>query len=292
MQSAATVLVTTASGNLGAATTAELLALGVTVRAGDRDPDRAAERHPGAEPVHLDLTEPVTFARALAGVDRVLLVRPPAVARVGPTLNRFLDAAVRAGVEHVVFSSVAGAEHNRLVPHHRVEQHLFATGLGWTVLRPGFFAQNLGSAYRDDLRDADRIHLPAGDGRVAFVDVRDLGELAADILTEPAAHRAEAYTLTGPEALSFEEVAQLLTVELGRPIRYEPASIPGYLRHLRAQGHSLGRCAVQTLLHAGLRRGDAAEVDPTLERLLDHPPRRLRDYVRDHRELWLRRSAG
>ncbi|MFP4233688.1 MAG: SDR family oxidoreductase [Nitriliruptoraceae bacterium] len=286
--SAPTILVTGASGNVGRSVAAELLARGQRVRAADRQPAPAAGPPGPLESVHLDLTDPDTFGPALYGVDRVFLIRPPAIARVGSTINPFIDAAVAAGVSHIVFSSVAGAERNRIVPHHRIETHLTASGLPWTMLRPGFFAQNLATAYRTDIRDHDRLHLPAGQGRVAFIDTRDLGELAGRILADPGPHAGRGYTLTGPRAVTFDEVAALLTDALGREIRYEPASILGYLRHLGAEGLPLAQRLVQTVLHAGLRRGDAEEVDRTLADLLGRPPRSIAEYIADHVHLWRR----
>jgi uncharacterized protein YbjT (DUF2867 family) len=285
------VLVTGAGGNVGAAVVAHLRGRGIAVRAGDLRRRSSTERVPDVETVRLDLTDPATFGPALDGVRRVFLIRPPAIARVGPTINAFVDAAAAAGVEHVVFSSVAGAEHRRIVPHHRVETHLSRSGMAWTMLRPGFFAQNLASAYRTDIRDHDRIHVPADDGRVAFVDTRDVGGLAATILAAPVAHAGRGYTLTCPTAVSFDEVAALLGEILGRPIRYEPATVLGYLRHLGALGLPVPQRVVQTVLHVGLRRGDAESVDPTLGRLLGRRPRDLATYVVDHRATWTTTQA-
>jgi len=169
-----------------------------------------------------------------------------------------------------------------------VERHL-AEGAGdWTLLRPGFFAQNLGDAYRRDLAEDDRLYLPAGRGRVAFVDVRDVAEVAARAFAEPAAHAGKAWTLTGPAALGFDEAARLLTAVLGRSIRYQPASVAGYALHLRRRGLPWGQVAVQSVLHVGLRAGQAERVDPTLPRLLGRPARTLAEYVRDHAGLWRR----
>jgi uncharacterized protein YbjT (DUF2867 family) len=281
------VLVTGATGNVGRPAVAALLDRGVDVRAGVRDPRRT--RLPdGAIPVALDFLRPETFAPAVAGARGLFLLRPPAVARVGPTLNRLVDVARAAGVEHVVFLSVIGAGRNPLVPHHRVERHLRSSGPGFTLLRAGFFAQNLGDAYRRDIREDDRLYVPAGDGEVAFVDTRDLGELAAAVLVEPEPHRGRAYDLTGPEAESFFGAATILTHVLRRRIRYRAATVRGYVGHLRSRGLPPAQIAVQTALHVGLRRGQAARVDPTLGRLLGRPPRTLEHYVRDHAELWTR----
>lgn len=280
------IVVTGASGNLGAAVIHALTAAGLPARAAGTDPNALGAQHPGIPAVHLDLHDPRTFGPALDGAGGLFLVRPPAIATVGPTLNALLDVAQHGSLDHVVFSSVAGAETNRVVPHHRVETHLRASTLAWTILRPGFFAQNLADAYANDIRDDNRIYLPAGAGRAAFIDARDIGDAAAAVFCDPQAHRGAGYHLTGSRAVSFDEVARLLGRELGRPIAYEPASIVGYFRHACRQGLPAAQAAVQTILHAGLRRGQAEQVDPTLPRLLGRPPRTLEQYIHEHRTAW------
>ncbi len=283
------VLVVGANGNVGGATVQALRHRGIPVRAGVTNLSRtAAER--GVEVVELDVFRPETFGRAVAGIGGLFLLRPPPVSRVGPTLNALADAAVAAGVDHIVFSSVAGADTNRVVPHHRVETHLREHAPSWTILRPGFFAQNLADAYRRDIVEDDRLYLPAGAGRVAFIDTRDIGEVAAVVFADPGTHRARGYTLTGPDAVTFGDVAAVVTSAVHRHIRYEPATILGYANHLRRQQLPLAQIAVQTVLHTGLRRGDAERVSPALHHLLGRPGRSIRDYVDDHAAIWGRPS--
>ena len=280
------VLVVGASGNVGGAVARSLLAAGFPVRAAGRDVPALERRYPGVQAVRLDFHDPATFAPALLGAGGLFLLRPPAISRVGPTLNALLDVAQHSGVDHVVFSSVSGANTNRVVPHHQVETHLHTSRLSWTILRPGFFAQNLADAYRTDIVGDARILLPAGRGQVAFVDVRDVGDVTAAVFADPVAHRRAGYTLTGGQALDFDEVAAILTRELGRPIRYEATTVLAYLRHLRGQGLPVPMILVQAILHTGLRRGQAETIDPIMARLLGHAPRTLAEYVHDHRCVW------
>ena len=277
------VLVTGATGNLGGAVVRSLAAAPMPVRAAARDPEAVRRVHPDVEPVRLDFENPSTFDAALHGVSGLFLMRPPHIARMRGTVNALIDAANEAGC-HIVFASVAGA--NRLVPHHRVETHLARTSPSWTVLRPGFFAQNLADAYWSDIVQDDRLYLPAGTGKVAFIDVRDVGDVVARAFAEPAVHRHLVHTLTGPEALDFHAVAAILTTELGRTVRYEPATVLGYLRHLGEQNIPRGQRLVQTVLHTGLRRGQAEAVELALPDILGRPARPLAQYVHDHRTLW------
>lgn len=285
--SAQRILVTGAVGNVGREVVRALAAKGLSVRAADLSvPTIQAMHGDSVEAAHLDYEKEETFEPAIEGCSSLFLVRPPHIACMESTLLPFLDTATKRGIDHVVFLSVAGAATNKLVPHHAVERHLAEKNTSHTLLRPGFFAQNLGVAYREDIAHDGRLFLPAGRGRVAFVDIRDVAELAAIILEDPSVHRGAAYTCTGPEALSFEETARLMTDVIRRPIRYEAASIAGYVRHLHVRGLPLAQIAVQTVLHVGLRFGQSEKIDPTLERLLGRRPRTLATYVRESAELW------
>ncbi|HJK98433.1 MAG TPA: NmrA family NAD(P)-binding protein [Polyangiaceae bacterium LLY-WYZ-14_1] len=283
------ILVTGATGQVGRWVVAALDERGAEVR-------QAVTPRPGrtltADQAPFDFHDAATWPGAVQSCKAVFLLRPPAIAQVKETLNAFVDRARTEGAQHVVFLSVAGAASNPLVPHHAVEQHLRRSQTGtFTLLRPGFFAQNLETAYLEDLREDDRLYVPAGRGRVAFVDLRDVGEVAAQALLDPNRHQGQAYTLTGPARFRFAEAATLLSEALGRRIDYQPASVIGYMAHLRRRGLPLPQVLVQTVLHLGLRFGQAATVDPTLGRLLGRRPRDLADYIRDHAASLAQRPA-
>ena len=278
------VLVTGSTGNVGLHVVKSLIEIGVDAVAAV-GPSSAT--HPDAPSVALDFLDPSTWPAALEGVDGVFLLRPPAISDVGPTLNAFVDAG-RDRLRQVVFLSVAGAEKNTFIPHAKVEAHLRAGDTPWTFLRASFFGQNLCGPYRDDIREDDRIYVPAGHQPVSWVDTRDLGEAAARAFVESDARNA-AWTLTGGETRTFDEVAQLLSDLLGRSIRYEPASIPGYLCHLRrARSLPWAPSVVYTVLHTAIRFGAESRVDPTLQRVLGRAPRTIEDTIRDHLHLWSR----
>lgn len=283
----ARVLVTAGLGNVGREVVRECALHGMTVRVADREMAKAAKRFPQAEAVALDFFDPATWEAALKGCQFVFLLRPPPVGDMRKTLIPFIDLAYSMGVEHLVFLSVAGAEKMNWVPHRKVELHLETTGKKWTVLRPGFFAQNLQDAYRLDITERGRIYVPAAKGKVAFIDVADVGAVAAQVFMDPARFAGQALLLTGPAAVTFDEVAGSLTRVLGKPVRYEAASVFGYAWHLwRTRRLPWMQIMIQTILHVGLRKGDAEQVDPTLERVLARAPHTVDEYVTRAADVW------
>ncbi len=267
------IFVTGAGGNVGRAVLDACRARGLAAVGGERR---------GGAHRRFDFEDRGTWGAALQGCTRLFLLRPPPISKVEQTLNPFVDFARTRGVGHVVFLSVQGAESRPRIPHHAVEKHLERTGDEWTFLRPGFFAQNFTDAYRADVAEDDRVYVPAGKGEVAFVDVRDLGLVAARVFEAPAAHRRAGYRLTGPRCFTFDAASAVLSEVTGRPIRYVPASVGGYLWHLVARRRlSLMQAVIQTSLHVGLRHGDAAVVDPLLGQLLGQPARDLERTLRD-----------
>jgi uncharacterized protein YbjT (DUF2867 family) len=274
------VLVTGASGNVGREVVAACLARGFAVRAGHPRTRDAARSSANLERVSLDFQDRATWGPALLGVDLVFLLRPPPLGDMRTTLIPFIDEAYRAGVRHILFLSVLGAERMKWVPHRAVELHLMKSGGGWAVLRPGFFAQNLESAYLRDVLEERRLYVPAGSGKIAFLDVRDVGACAAHVFVNPSAFAERSLALTGPEALTFARVAELMSEVLGLEIRYEAATVLGYVWHLKVRRKlPVMQVLVQTILHRGLRAGDAEIVESTVQELLGRPALSLRDYL-------------
>ena len=280
------ILVTGGSGSAGKQVVRALRNASIPVKLATRSPDQISGKE-GIQPVYFDFFDADTFPDALGRCHGLFLLRPPAISKVEETLNPLVDAARLAGIKHIQFLSVAGAADYSFVPHAKVEKHLKAGPKDWTILRPGFFAQNFETEYRDELLENRRLFLPAGDGEVAFIDLRDLGDATARIFQQGSSHLGKTYTLTGPQTFTFHEAAAILTDLMGQNITYKPASVPGYLIHLLRSGTGWGKAVVQTVLHTGLRYGQASTVEPALELLIDREPCDLEKYLRDHRSIWL-----
>ena len=238
----------------------------------------------------LDFHDQRTFEPAMSGLKCLFLMRPPAIGDVERRVFPLIDIAVKAGIERIVFLSVAGAETRAYLPHAKIEAHLdqlvSRTGLKVGILRPGFFAQNLLSAYREDIQHDGRLYVCAAAGRVAFVDTDDVGAVGARALTQGILD-GKAATLTGATALTFDDVAALLSEALGRHIVYTRASIPGFFCHrVFHRGSGLIEATVITALHAGLRRGDGENTSRSIGDLLGRPATPLADVISRHLDAW------
>ena len=276
------ILVTGASGNVGGAVVRALEAAGADVRRAQRP---GGPGGPGS--VDFDFTDPSTWAQAFAGIEAMLLVRPPAVGNVKRDLLPAVVAARDAGVRHVVFLSVQGAEKIKVVPHASVEKWLCASGMDWTFVRPSFFHQNLTTTHVSDVRDRNEIVVPAGRGATAFVDADDVGAVAAAALLDPAAHRNTAWTITGPEALTYDGVAQILTAELDRPIRYVRPGVLRYSLHARQNlGLGWGMVAVTSAIYTTARLGLAAGLSDDVRTVLGRDPIAFAQFAHRERALW------
>lgn len=284
------ILVTGATGNLGSEVVRLLVAQGQPVRAAVRDLRTVAPAPAGVTYVPFDFMQPATYQAALADVRRLLLVRPPAIGDAKRFINPLIDAAQQAGVEHIVFLSLLGVEKNRVVPHAKIEQHLMASGMTWTMLRASFFMQNLSTTHRIDLQERSEIFLPAGNGATSFIDVRDIAAVAAKALTEPG-HANQAYPLTGNEALTYSEVAQIFSQELDRPVVYRKPGILPFVLRMRHYGLGWDFIAVMVGIYTTARLGLADPITPDTQRLLGRAPITMRQFVADYRECWLPKGA-
>lgn len=272
------ILVTGASGKVGRHVVEQL------VEQGERGV-RAAGRHPrapaGASAVTFDWLDESTWAEALRGVDRVY-VTPSTESEFDPSQQvlSFLGRAEEAGVERVVLLSAMGMQHApEDVPVRAVELGAQRTGMTVTVLRPNWFDQNLDAGvFVPAMVGQGRLPAPTGGARVSFVDTRDIAAVAVAALTQDG-HGGRAYTLTGPEALTFTEVARTLSDVWGRPIEHDDVTPPQMEDYLRGAGLPDQYARLLTGMMGAMKQGSAEPVTEDVETVTGSPARSLRDYA-------------
>jgi uncharacterized protein YbjT (DUF2867 family) len=282
------ILVTGATGKTGGDVARALLARSERVRTIARNPEKArALAEAGVEIVAGDGADTATLQRALTGVARVALIFPNGPAQLALEKS-LVDQARAAKVSSIVKLSSMEALPHMTNPvhqtHYQSEQHIKASGLSWTMVRPNFFMQNFfGNAAT--IKSEGRIYLPMGGGRAAMTDTRDVAAVLAHVLTTPG-HAGKTYEITGPEVMSFTDVAASFARVLGKPIAYvdqDPAAYKTHLgKFLSSSWHLDAVCDIFKEIREGYVTGTTA----TFKQLLGREPTPFDQFVRDHRALF------
>lgn len=278
------------TGATGAVSSALLQALrgaeGLKLRALVRD---SAKAEPllalGVEVAQGDLDEPESLPGAFAGISDVWLLNGVTPRQPENSMNA-LWAAKQAGVERVVRLSAIGASHDAPTRNGRLhalsDAELMSSGLKWTILRPHFYLQNLLMA-APTIASQGNMYWDMGSGKLAMIDVRDIGEVAAKILTSaPDAHHGKIYTPTGPASLSLEEAAGELSAGLGKPVRYVPVPHDAARKNMLESGMPPWVVGLLGEYSRAYASGWGDFTTSHLPELLGRPARSVREFARDH----------
>ncbi|HEY3388974.1 MAG TPA: NmrA family NAD(P)-binding protein [Prolixibacteraceae bacterium] len=286
------ILITGATGNVGL-TTLKLLEsknyAGVEVVAAVRDIGRARkiEGIANCNFCQFEFDEPSTYDKALEGVTKIVLIRPNQVVDVSRYIFPFLAKAEQAGVKHIVFISIVGAERNRIFANHRTENHFKKLNIPTTILRPSLYMQNLSTLHRHDIQDHDKINIPGGLGLVNYIDVRDVAEAIVTVLMHQGFEN-QAYEITGPEVMDFYQIAKIFSAELEREIKYTRPSAIKFVRQKLLDKKQLLYVLTLSLLYNAVRNGKMNYTNDVFRSITGHDPRHLADFVHEYRECWLK----
>ncbi len=273
------VLVTGATGKVGSALVAQLAAQGVDVRAATRDPAAYAG---AGKAVAFDYADESTWS-ALNGVDAVFVNIAGATPEQGAT---FIAKAAQAGVRRGVLMTARGLEHMPIeAPPRRMEKALMDSGMEWSIVRPTWFMQNFSTGWVGAMVHAGLMQLPAGNGATSFIDARDIAAVSAVVLTQDG-HGGKEYGLTGDEALTHDEVAELISAATGKPLRYESVEPEKFLSIMLANGWDAANAGFMNSIYASVRAGMAASTTPDVEAVTGNRPIRFAQFVQDSLGLW------
>ena len=278
-----TILVIGATGNVGRPLVELLAGQGIAVKAATRHPETYTAA-PGVEAVAFDYARPDTWAAALDGVGRLFLLAQGAGNEPDHAMIPFLEQAQAAGVGYAVLMTAMGVDQTERGLR-KVELHLMASGLGYTILRPNWFMQNFTGYMGDMIRQQGGLYLPTGDGKNSLIDTRDIAAVAAAAFTEDG-HAGKAYTLTGSESLNYAEAVAVLSGVAGRTIPFVAITEDDARKALVGAGWPPEDIDLMLYLYNGIRQGWYAAVAPDVSAVLGRPPITLRQFAEKHADAW------
>lgn len=272
------ILVTGGTGTTGRRVSAQLAARGLRYR--------VATRHPKTEhDVRFDWTDDAGWAAALDNVSSLYLVAPSGVAEPLPVMIPFMELAIRSGVKRFVLLSAssldAGGPMMGMV-HAWLRDH----APEWVVLRPTWFMQNFSEGQlRAPIRDAGAIHTATGTGRIGFIDADDIAAVAVEALSRPTFASGD-LILTGPAALSYDDVANILSEALETPVMHHHLSEAELATRHMAAGLPEAYATTLAAMDTTIAAGSEDRVTDTVLRVTGRPGRALADFVSDNKSAW------
>jgi uncharacterized protein YbjT (DUF2867 family) len=268
------ILITGASGTAGGAVLQEVLKRGAPVRAMYRSKEDAAKTPQGTNAVIADFADSQSLQRALEGVSTVFLVCSP-VRELVQLESNMIDACKQSGVKHILLNSALGAgDFPKSFPswHRQVEDKLRASGIGYTIFRPNGFMQNFLMYFAPSIRAQGAFYQSTRDAKISHLDVRDVGLAASNVLLSPEAHAGKIYEPCGPEAVSYEQLAEKISKATGRTVKY--VDIPPEAQRKSLLDLGMPEWLVTALLDLQeyYASGECAKTDNVLQSLMSRAP--------------------
>lgn len=275
------IATTGSTGVVGALVARDLADRGLAQRLLVRTPAKAPQL-PNSTVHPFNYSDQAAARAALDGVHTLFMVSASESAERLDQHRSFIDAAASAGVQHVVYTSFAGAAPDAIFTlardHYVTEEHLKASGMGWTFLRDTLYLDFLEALVGDD----GVIRGPAGDGRAAFVARADVARTAAAILVDPAAHAGQTYDLTGPEALSLTEVAATLSRLRSREVTFHNETLDEAYRSRAGYGAPDWQLDAWVSTYTAIASNVMAPVSGSVQDITGTAPMNLETYLATH----------
>lgn len=277
------IFMTGVTGKIGRETAKQLIAKGASLRALVRDEAKAADlKAAGVELVVGDIADADTVNKALDGAEKAFLLLPNGKHQLAHE-KQFTDLATAAGVKHLVkmssMEAVADAQTPIPQAHWASEEHIRASGLDWTMVKPNFFMQNLLTG-AGAIREQRKFFLPMGDGTTGMADGRDIGAVCAEVLTGDG-HAGQSYAITGPEVLSFYDAADRFSAVLGEKVEYVPMPMEQFRQRMTNILEPWHLNAVCELFREIAEIGLDHTTD-TFKELIGRNPISLRQFIEDN----------
>jgi len=282
------ILITGATGNVGSEVLNALVERGQKVKAAVHTMEKVQNMEwdiGNVEIVPFDYRQPTTWENVFQNVDKMLLVAPPGEALSFQLVNPLINSAKDHGVEKIVMISALGTDKDEDHPLRIVEDHLIASGIGYVILRCNWFMQNFLTIFKDGIRKAGRIQVPAENGRISFIDTRDIAAFAVEVFEDPQ-YINQKFQLTGKDAIGFYSVAKIFSEKLERIIKYVPLSEDDARKDLLATGMPEANVNMFLNLYLDVREAGAEIITHDIKKVLKRDPITFEQFVEDYLAVW------
>lgn len=294
-----TILVTGATGTVGSEVVKKLLSTkgqkqeeDMIIKAAARSANDSIFSDSEVQVVQFDYNKPDTLSAALRGVDKLFLLTPFQSNMVDLTSN-LVNEAKKAGVKYIVKQSVLGANAEPgITPsrlHRQAEKIIEESGIPFTFLRPNFFMQNFVTFYSNLIKTQGAFYIPAGNAKASFVDVRDIAAVAVQALgggrsskSGTGNHTRKAYDITGGEALSYGQAAEILSKEIGKKVNYVNISDEDARKGMKDMGMDEWTINSMIELFGITRAGYVSDISPAVEQITGNKPITFSQFARDY----------
>ena len=285
------ILVTGASGNIGSEVVNQLLGVApaVSIKAAVHSRQNVKKVRDGdrVKVIPIDYNEPDTLREALKDVDKLFLLTPD-VPNAPDLASNAVSEAKKTGIRHIVKQSVMGADLEADVGtmrlHRQVEEIIEQSGIPFTFLRPNEFMQNFINFHSPSIKGNNAFYIPLEDAKVSLVDVRDIAAIAVKSLIDEDKHKNKTYLITGPEALSYHQVAEVLSNATGRKISYVNISEEEAKAAMKEIGMSDWLINTVSELSDYFRKGKASEISSAVKEVTGRKPISFSQFARDYAE--------
>ena len=283
-----TILVTGATGTVGHEIVKKLSMQDVTVRAGVHSLIKGEnlKRLSGVEIVEIDFNDPDSLHAAFTNIDKLMLITPLSENQLEMARN-LVEEARKQGVKHIVRLSALGAGAEPGIQlgrwHREMERYVEESGIPYTILRPAGFMQNLVTYSAASIQREGKFYMPVGEGKVSYIDTRDIAAVAVEVLLSDA-HQGKVYELTGPEALSHQELAAQLGEATGKQIDFVDVPEEAVRQAMLAQHTPVPIADAILELYASYKAGKSAHLTDTVREVTGRVPHNFRQFANDYKE--------
>ncbi|MCC9165986.1 SDR family oxidoreductase [Pontibacter harenae] len=283
-----TVLVTGAMGTVGHEVIKQLAVRDGKVRAGVHSIIRGEnlKRLPNVEVAEIDFKNPDSLHAAFTHIEKVFLLTPftPDQVEMAKVL---VDEAKRAGVKHIVRLSVMGADAEPGIQlgrwHREAEEYIKQSGIAYTFLRPTSFMQNIVHYHANSIREEGKFYSSLGDAKVSYIDVRDIASVAVEALKGDG-HEGKTYDLTSDEALTYKEIAMILSQVTGKEIEYVDLPEDTVRQAMLSQGAPEWQTNCIQELNEMYKAGYGGVTTDTVKQITGSEPHTFREFAQDYQE--------